>query len=256
MAGFLGFGNYQKPGKGVKKEEREKKRFFQFFDLFFRKFGKLVQLNLLFLLFSLPIVTIGPALAAMTKILRYYTEEKPVFLFSDFINAFKENFMQGFLFSILQGGAIFAIVQAFLFYYVKSFENGFFWIAVVLIFLVGVVSLFASFYTYIMMVSVNLTFWQILKNAYMFAFLGIRTNLLTLLFSTGVLVASLLLIPLSLPVILLLTFSLSSFICVFNTRPYVYRYLMKPYYEMAGIKNPYEPEEETEGTSVFEDDIS
>ena len=53
MAGFLGMGNFQKPGKGVKKEEPEKKRFFQFFDLFFRKITRLIQLNLLYLLFDL-----------------------------------------------------------------------------------------------------------------------------------------------------------------------------------------------------------
>ena len=61
--------------------------------------------------------------------------------------------------------------------------------------IVTILSLFASYYTYLMMVSVRLTFWQILKNSYMFAFIGIRTNVLTLLFSTGVLVASILLIP-------------------------------------------------------------
>ena len=79
MGGFLGFGNYEKPGKGVGKNEREKKRFFQFFDLFFRKLGRLVQLNLLYILFCIPVVTIGPATAAMTKILREYTLERPVF---------------------------------------------------------------------------------------------------------------------------------------------------------------------------------
>ena len=93
MAGFLGMGNFQKPGKGVKKEEPEKKRFFQFFDLFFRKITRLIQLNLLYLLFCIPIITIGPATAAMTKILRYYVEEKPVFLCSEFWAAFKENFV-------------------------------------------------------------------------------------------------------------------------------------------------------------------
>ena len=35
MAGFLGFGNFQKPGKGVKKNEPEKKRFFNFLSFFF-----------------------------------------------------------------------------------------------------------------------------------------------------------------------------------------------------------------------------
>lgn len=255
MAGFLGMGNFQKPGKGVKKDEPEKKRFFQFFDLFFRKITRLIQLNLLYLLFCIPIITIGPATAAMTKILRYYVEEKPVFLLSDFWEAFKENFLQGLLFGVLQIAGIVAVYQAFFYYYIKTHENGLYWILIGLIIAVIILSLFASYYTYLMMVSVRLTFWQILKNSYMFAFIGIRTNVLTLLFSTGVLVASILLIPYSLPVVLLLTFSFSGLVCAFNMRPYIYRYLMKPYYDYAGIPNPYEPQEKEEEEPVFQDTV-
>lgn len=46
--------SYNKPGKGVEKDEREKHRFFVFFEVFFRKFLKFVQLNALYVLFSLP----------------------------------------------------------------------------------------------------------------------------------------------------------------------------------------------------------
>ena len=168
MAGFLGFGNFQKPGKGVKKNEPEKKRFFQFFELCFRQLTKLIQLNLLDLLCCIPL------------------------------------------------------------------------------------SLLAGYYVYWMMVSVRLTFWQLMKNSYMFACIGIRTNVLTLLFSTGFLVCSILFIPYTIIVLLLITFSFSNLICAFNMRPYVYRYLMKPYYEYAGIPNPYEPQEQEE-EPVFQD---
>ena len=47
MGGFLGFGNYEKPGKAVGKKQQQKKPFFQFFDVFFRKMRGLVQLSLL-----------------------------------------------------------------------------------------------------------------------------------------------------------------------------------------------------------------
>lgn len=57
--GFLGFGNYSKPGKGVKKGEPEKKRFFLFFELYFRKISKLIQLNLVFVLFCIPAIAVG-----------------------------------------------------------------------------------------------------------------------------------------------------------------------------------------------------
>ena len=252
MAGVLGFGNFQKPGKGVKKNEPEKKRFFQFFELFFRKLTKLIQLNLLYLLFCIPIITIGPATAAMMKILRYYVEEKPVFMLSDFWAAFKENFLQGLLIGILQIVGIWAVYEAFLFYYTRAQLNGLYWILIGLIIAITILSLFAGYYVYLMMVSVRLTFWQLIKNSYMFAFIGIRTNVLTLLFSTGFLVCSILFIPYTIIVLLLITFSFSNLICAFNMRPYVYRYLMKPYYEYAGIPNPYEPQEQEE-EPVFQD---
>ena len=70
MAGFFGLFDYSKPGKGVDKNGPQKKRFFHFFELYFRKFWKLITLNMLYVLFCIPIVTIGPATAAMTYILK------------------------------------------------------------------------------------------------------------------------------------------------------------------------------------------
>ena len=58
MAGFFGFFDYTKEGKGVRKDEPEKKRFPLFFELLFRKFWKLVQLNLLYLVTLIPVLII------------------------------------------------------------------------------------------------------------------------------------------------------------------------------------------------------
>ncbi len=46
--------DFNKPGKGVEKEDLQKHRFLIFFDVLFRKFVKFMQLNLLYLVFSLP----------------------------------------------------------------------------------------------------------------------------------------------------------------------------------------------------------
>ena len=49
--GFLGlFGNYDKPGPGVNKDEPPKAAPVRFFEILFRKFTKLVQLNLIFII--------------------------------------------------------------------------------------------------------------------------------------------------------------------------------------------------------------
>ena len=101
MSLFGGLFNYSKPGPGVDKNAPKKKRFFYFFELFGRKFWKLVELNLLYLLCCIPVVTIGPATCGLVYILRNFANEKPVFMVSDFFDAFKSNFKQGFVLGLL-----------------------------------------------------------------------------------------------------------------------------------------------------------
>ena len=96
-----GLFNYSKPGPGVDKNGPKKKRFFYFLELFGRKFWKLLELNLLYLLCCIPVVTIGPATCGLVYILRNFANEKPVFMVSDFFDAFKSNFKQGFVLGLL-----------------------------------------------------------------------------------------------------------------------------------------------------------
>jgi uncharacterized membrane protein YesL len=239
VAGFLGFGS-NKPGKGVKKETVEKKRFFQFFDIFFRKFTQLIKLNLLYLLFCIPIVTVGPATAALMKICLCYTQGKPVFLFSDFWDAFKSNFKQGFFAGILSILIAYVLYKSLLFHYAQTFLNGLYWIPLILTILLAVVFIFASCYVYIMMVSINVSFFALIKNSVLMAVIGAKSNWFTMFFGALVLLPSLLFFPFSIPVLLLLTFSLTGLIIAFNSFQYVYTYLIKPYYEQNGLENPYE----------------
>ena len=67
------FGGYENAGPGIPKSELEKKGIFKFFEIYGRKFWKLIELNLIYLLFCIPIITFGPATAALLKIARNYT---------------------------------------------------------------------------------------------------------------------------------------------------------------------------------------
>ena len=58
MAGFFGFGNYMKEGKGVDKDAPKKRGLFAFIELFFRKFWKLIRLNMLYLISNIPTLVI------------------------------------------------------------------------------------------------------------------------------------------------------------------------------------------------------
>ncbi|MDD2637225.1 MAG: DUF624 domain-containing protein [Bacteroidales bacterium] len=124
MAGFFGLFDYTKPGPGVSKDEPRRKGIFLFFELFFRKFWNLVKMNLLFLVFNIPaiilsmfalgfifqrtfvpddplvellvrfslssflvcipVITVGPAQAGFTYIIRNFVREEPTFLWWDF----------------------------------------------------------------------------------------------------------------------------------------------------------------------------
>ena len=82
--GIFGSENYLRSGPGIAKNAPKKKPFFYFWELYFRKFWKLISLNILTFIFCIPIVTIGPAFAGMTKVLRNYVLEKNSFIFHDF----------------------------------------------------------------------------------------------------------------------------------------------------------------------------
>ncbi len=59
--GFLGFGNYSKPGKGVDKNAPEKRGLFKFFEFYFRKFWQIMNVALIYFFAAIPafIITLG-----------------------------------------------------------------------------------------------------------------------------------------------------------------------------------------------------
>lgn len=61
--------------------------------IFFRNLGKIIKLNFLFLIFCIPIVTIPASFAAMNKISLLLIREEGIFLFSDFLSTFKQEFL-------------------------------------------------------------------------------------------------------------------------------------------------------------------
>ncbi|MEG2597647.1 MAG: DUF624 domain-containing protein [Oscillospiraceae bacterium] len=252
---FLGLFNYNKPGPGVDKGETNKTRFFYFFELYFRKFWKLMGLNLLFLLFCIPIVTIGPAIAGMTYVLRNYANEKPTFMVSDFFDAFKSNWKQStaLFFLDLIGSAI---VGFALYWYMKTGDHS--WGMMLLLggcLFAAFILFFMRLYTYLMAVTVDLKFKDILKNAWIFSIVGLRTNFITFFFTALIAVPLIFLLPPSFPVIVLLGFSTIGFISVFNSYPYIIRYMVEPYEQKIReeMGEEADTDAEAEGKPIFTD---
>ncbi|HIZ56921.1 MAG TPA: YesL family protein [Firmicutes bacterium] len=250
MAGFFGMFDYSKPGAGVDKGGPQKKRFFLFFDIYFRKFWKLVLLNLLYIAFCIPIVTIGPATAGFTYVLRNYAREEHAFLFSDFIDAFRKNWKQSALLFVLNCACIFLIVNAFIFYW--SMESTLFAIiAMGICFFLGIILLFMNYYAHLMIVTTALPFKHILKNSFFLSFIGVRTNLITTFFVVVLGGASAFFYPFSLPVIIFLLFSTVGLIVCFNSYPYIKKYVIDPYYREREEKNPLDMPDGTD--AIFTD---
>lgn len=111
MAGFFGLINYEKEGPGVQKNAPKKRAPIVFFEIYGRKFWNLFYANLLFLLTCLPIVTRGLADVGLTKITRNFAREKHAFVREDFFETIGRNWKQA-----LSVGIINLLVTAVLFF--------------------------------------------------------------------------------------------------------------------------------------------
>ena len=254
---LFGFFNYSKPGPGVDKDAPQKKRFFFFFELYGRKFWKLVQLNLLFCLCCIPIVTIGPAIAGMTYILRNFAQERPVFMVSDFFDAFKSNFKQSFLFWLLDTLVTSVCTISFVWYFVNAGLSWAMAIPLGFCILVEVLLMFMRFHAYLMMVTVDLPLQHIIKNSLIFAFLGLKTNLISLFFVLLIMVPAVWFFPVSVLPGILLVFSTVGFIVVFNAYPYLVKYIIEPHErkvrEEMGEDEEDDEEEDEDDEPIFTD---
>ncbi len=237
------FLNPAREGKGVEKDAPKKKRFFIFFELYFRKFFKFIQLNLLFLAYCIPIVTIGPAVAAMTVVAKKMMQDRHVFLLSDFFDAFKDNFKQSFFMGLIDLVVLFLCGTAITFYYHYDTQSMWIWVPFLLAVLTGILFLFINFYAFTMITTIRLKLRDIIKNALIFSVIGIKANLIIVLYM--VLLGLFLLImytPISVLFGILNVFSTLCFVIVFNVYPVIDRYLIQP--QLQGkAEQPEQPED-------------
>ena len=241
------FNDYMREGKGVDKGPDYRPRFVVFFDIYFRKFWNLIVLNILYVICCIPIVTIGPATAAMTKILRNYAREEHAFLWSDFWDTFKNNFWTAFVVGLID---LFAVILIYFDYvmYMQMIANAngsqmVTSISLAVLLLSATVLLFMNYYIFVLMVTFKLKFTQLIKNAFIFAWAGFFRNILiTLLIaiiSFVCLITVLSMSPASFFVVLFvlfLYFSTCGIISNFITYPLVKKYMIDGFDPETGEK--------------------
>ncbi len=220
--------NYDKNGPGVSKNAPQKKRFFLFFEIYFRKFKYILGLNVLYLALCIPIITIGPATAAITHVYKSFTREEPIFIWSEFWRIFKENFKYGALLGIIELAVKGILGYSIYFYLVNLDGSTFVWVPFILCITALFMVSFTGYYAYMLLITVNLSFKGIIKNAFMLGMISTKSSIITAVSSIVIMGALILMIPYTLPVMVVFGVSTVLFIQCFNAYPTIKKYCIDP----------------------------
>ncbi|MCX8130240.1 MAG: DUF624 domain-containing protein [Clostridia bacterium] len=269
MAGFFGLFDYTKHGPGVPKDGPPKPRIKVFFEILGRKFWNLMRLNLLFCLFNIPaiitmiyivnsfyfrkmlsdsifidfvlkfafgsiflcipLITIGPAQAGFTYVLRNYAREEHAFIWWDFKENTLKNMKQGLIVSIIDLFIILVIGLDINIYITMGKDNGniFFTLASGFLILAFITYIMMHMYIYPMMVTFKLSIKQIYKNALIFALIGFLPNLGILVICALILgITFLIYPPIGIILFPLITMSLIGLITNFFVYPKLKKYMI------------------------------
>lgn len=276
MAGFFGFFDYTKPGKGVSKDDVQKSGISLYFDIFLRRFWKFVVLNLIYIVASIPAIIIayfistyvvawlaslakieinsevattlnllgilmsvvllqlcgsGPASAGMNYVLRKYVNDTHSWVFSDFVDNFKSNFKQSIGVYAINIVVSCLYVVCFVFYtYAMPTMMGLLLRTVVTI--VAAVFALMQIYTYQLMVSFELKFKDIYRNAFLLVMAKLPWNILvaavTLFLMYGAYSLALSMPLAGILVVAALYYSIISFTQIFMTNNVIKKMLLEP----------------------------
>lgn len=221
----LFFLDYNKEGPGVQKNAPPKEGLELFFDIFAREFTSLIKLNLLFIFSCIPIITIGPAIGAMTSVTIRMVEDKPSDLFYDFWQAFKKNWKYSFTSGTLL--VILMMILGWALIFCMHSEALVYNIMISIIFIIIVILGISCIYIYPMIVKMDLPLKAIFKNAILLGISRIKHSFPTFLLCSALLEGSIVFFPLTVPIIFLFTFSFISFISSFCAWAGIKKYILK-----------------------------
>jgi uncharacterized membrane protein YesL len=205
----------------------------------------MIELNFITFLFCIPIVTIGPALAGMTKVLRNYVLEKNSFVFHDFWKGFTQNWKQSLpvgLLDVLFGVSAVAALKVYP-AMAKSAESGgtVYIVLCVISVSFALTLLMMNFYIMPMIVATDLSLSNIIKNSFYLTCAGLKKNVITLLIVSlisFIIYVSALLHVTTLIIVPIWPISFLGFVIMFNSYPLIQKYVIDPYYEERGEINP------------------
>lgn len=246
------FYNNDVAGAGVSKNRPKKKAFFRYWELFGNKFWTFFKINLVYFLFCVPLVTFGPATAAMTALMRNIYLERPQFIFHDFFSEFKKNFKQSFFIGLADICVIGIAGLTFRSYTLRPDMELGEKIPYMLGIAAQVLFVMMNFYIYPQIVALNLKMSGILKNSLILVFVNLGGELVTLGLFAGYAVLLMYFNIYALMLMPLVPLAWLGFTSVFCCYPSIQKFIINPYYEQRGEQNP-EQSEGDESGAVFED---
>ncbi|MCL2201950.1 MAG: DUF624 domain-containing protein [Oscillospiraceae bacterium] len=192
-------------------EAPRKKGILLFFFILWDELWELIKLNVIFIAFCIPIVTIPAAITSINKVTMFFFIGKPVNTFEGFFETFKAEWKRasaiGWIYILLLG--LFSFGAAV---YLNFFAN-------IPLFLISVMMvaflLFVGFNLFPSLAVLDMKTVAVLKNSALLALLRLPQNILTLVIAGGLSFFLVLTLPVSLPVLMLLYFSLISLITSF-----------------------------------------
>lgn len=235
--------NYDKPGKGVSKNEPQKRGFFRFFELFIRHFWTMVSAEFWHLLLCLPLLTCGLGQVGLAYICRMTARDKHVFVASDFFGAIKKNWKKALPLGIINL-VIMLVLAADMYvlyiYWTQDIMNKT-WATIVFAVSMFIFTLFsfAKFYQYTLMITFDFKLKTIIKNSWLFATLGVKHNIiigvtLSLCYMAAfwLLIMNLRIGLLIITVVGLFIFpAFRMFLVQYNVFPEIKKYIIDPYYK-------------------------
>lgn len=264
--------DFENRGSGIAKNAPRKKGIQLFFEIFIRKFWKLLQVNMLYSVFFIPlllilasisfikniplslticgillvifVVTIGPATAGMTKVMRNYVLEKHSFIVHDFFKAFKANFKKASLIGFVDCFILLSVYASFVVYPILAEHAGtkLMYVPMVITLSLAIVIMMMNYYIYLMLIATNLSFGNLVKNSFALAFVAMKTNIITFAVNAVVIFGMVMLyIFMRYLFFMLIPFIPSAFLCFvtcFNSYPVIQKYVINPYYASIGKINP------------------
>ena len=220
--------SYNRPGPGIPKDAPKKTGVKLFFDILGREFWPLLSLHFIYLLACIPIVTIGPATAAMCRVTVTMVRDENVYAWRDFWIAFRKNLKQGILFGIPATLFVVAAIVLNLGVFTLDTSQMGNLVFMVFIFLWTFLGVGVGCYIFPMVAYVDLPWFPLLKNALLLLVLGKFRTLAAVAVSVGCCAAVVLLSPMSAPVVLFCGYF--SFICFFTTFmvwPVISKYVLR-----------------------------